>query len=87
MFFLQCVDRWGILHTEKFWKENAKFMEKDNFAILKELIALLNSADQVSLKKITFTFLFIQVSCRLKFALLFMILANLLVSIQTVGLW
>jgi hypothetical protein len=29
-------------------------MEKDNFAILKELIALLNSADQVSLKKMIF---------------------------------
>lgn len=37
--------RWGVLHSEKFWKENAKFMEADNFALVKALIALLNSND------------------------------------------
>jgi V-type H+-transporting ATPase subunit H len=37
--------RWGILHTEKFWKENARFMEKNNFEMLKALIELLGSTD------------------------------------------
>lgn len=41
--------RWGILHTEKFWRENAKFVENDNFSLLKQLITLLNSSDVVSL--------------------------------------
>lgn len=34
--------KWGILHTEKFWRENAKFVESNDFALLKELIALLH---------------------------------------------
>ena len=39
--------KWGILHTEKFWKENARFVESDNFAMLKALISLLDSIDPV----------------------------------------
>jgi len=39
--------RWGILHTEKFWKENAKFVEADNFSLLKSLILLAQSSDEV----------------------------------------
>jgi hypothetical protein len=35
------------LHTEKFWKENAKFMEGDNFDLVKKLLALLKSSDKV----------------------------------------
>lgn len=37
--------RWGILHTERFWRDNAKFTEKDNFLNIKKLIALLKSSD------------------------------------------
>eukprot|EP01038_Epipyxis_sp_PR26KG_P010714 gene10714-14386_t len=37
--------RWGIVHNEKFWKENAKFVEADNFALLKSLISYLRSSD------------------------------------------
>eukprot|EP01032_Pedospumella_encystans_P013842 gene13843-15918_t len=37
--------RWGILHTEKFWRENAKFVEHDNFKSLKTLIHHLESKD------------------------------------------
>jgi hypothetical protein len=40
--------RWGILHTEKFWRENARLLEGDNFKVLKALIALLGSRDAVS---------------------------------------
>lgn len=39
--------RWGILHTEKFWKENAKFADADNFSLLKTLIVLAQSPDEV----------------------------------------
>ena len=45
---IYCCGRWGVLHSEKFWKENAKFMENDNFALVKALIALLNNSDLVS---------------------------------------
>ena len=31
---------WGITHTDKFWRENAKFIEQNDFALLKNLIAL-----------------------------------------------
>jgi V-type H+-transporting ATPase subunit H len=34
---------WGITHTEKFWRENAKLLEKDDFKLLKRLIALLHA--------------------------------------------
>ena len=37
--------RWGIVHTEKFWKENNKFLEKDDFKHLKSIISLLKSSD------------------------------------------
>eukprot|EP00981_Chlorochromonas_danica_P010043 scaffold2953_cov187-Ochromonas_danica.AAC.8 len=37
--------RWGILHTEKFWRENAKFVEADNFALLRSLIIHLSNPD------------------------------------------
>lgn len=39
--------RWGIVHTEKFWRENAKFVENNDFKLLKMLIALLRSDDEV----------------------------------------
>lgn len=35
--------RWGIVHTEKFWRENAKLVEHNDFELLKELIRLLSS--------------------------------------------
>ena len=35
--------RWGVVHTEKFWKENHRFMESDDWAMLKKLIACLDS--------------------------------------------
>ena len=37
--------RWGIVHTDKFWRENAKLVEHDDFKLLKQLIALLESSD------------------------------------------
>ena len=37
----------GIVHTEKFWRENAKRLEVDDFKLLKALIALLRSDDEV----------------------------------------
>ena len=38
--------RWGIVHTDKFWRENCKFLEKTDFELLKTLISLLNQADK-----------------------------------------
>eukprot|EP00602_Paraphysomonas_sp_CaronLab_P006255 CAMPEP_0185023756 /NCGR_PEP_ID=MMETSP1103-20130426/6388_1 /TAXON_ID=36769 /ORGANISM="Paraphysomonas bandaiensis, Strain Caron Lab Isolate" /LENGTH=454 /DNA_ID=CAMNT_0027556497 /DNA_START=51 /DNA_END=1412 /DNA_ORIENTATION=- len=35
--------RWGIVHTEKFWRENAKLLEGNDFEMLKVLISLLVS--------------------------------------------
>jgi V-type H+-transporting ATPase subunit H len=37
--------RWGIVHTDKFWRENAKMVEADEFKLLKQLISLLQSSD------------------------------------------
>mmetsp|Transcript_2948 Transcript_2948/g.4543 ORF Transcript_2948/g.4543 Transcript_2948/m.4543 type:complete len:471 (+) Transcript_2948:105-1517(+) len=37
--------RWSIVHTEKFWRENARFVEEDNFKALKKLLELLKSDD------------------------------------------
>ena len=37
--------RWGIVHTEKFWRENNKFLEKEDFKNLKTVISLLKSSD------------------------------------------
>ena len=34
--------KWGACHQEKFWKENVKFTEKEDFKTIKELIALLD---------------------------------------------
>jgi V-type H+-transporting ATPase subunit H len=39
--------RWGIVHTEKFWRENAKLVEHNDFELLKELIRLLSSDSTV----------------------------------------
>lgn len=36
------------MHTEKFWKENAKFAEANEFEYVKKLVALLKSEDAVS---------------------------------------
>jgi len=36
----------GILHTEKFWRENVKKTESKEFKIIKDLIALLCSEDE-----------------------------------------
>lgn len=38
--------RSGIVHTEKFWRENAKCLEVNDFKLLKTLIALLRSEDE-----------------------------------------
>lgn len=37
--------KWGLVHQEKFWRENAKELEVNEFALLKELIELLRSDD------------------------------------------
>jgi len=39
--------KWGVCHTEKFWKENVREMEADDFKLLKALVALLNSKDEL----------------------------------------
>uniref|UniRef100_I2CP76 V-type proton ATPase subunit H n=1 Tax=Nannochloropsis gaditana (strain CCMP526) TaxID=1093141 RepID=I2CP76_NANGC len=38
--------RWGIVHSEKFWKENVRSLEADDFKVLKSLISLLASEDE-----------------------------------------
>jgi V-type H+-transporting ATPase subunit H len=40
--------RWGVVHTEKFWRENSKLLEADDFKLLKKIISLLHSDDPVS---------------------------------------
>ena len=40
--------RMGVVHQEKFWKENARLLEANNFKLLKELIKLLKNDDVVS---------------------------------------
>lgn len=42
------MSRWGIVHTEKFWKENAKFAEFHEFEYVKKLVTLLKEEDEVS---------------------------------------
>jgi len=37
--------QWGILHTEKFWKENNRFMELNDWKLLKLLISYLSHTD------------------------------------------
>lgn len=40
--------RWGIVHTDAFWKENAAHVEKDDFHNLRQLVKIISSsADQV----------------------------------------
>jgi V-type H+-transporting ATPase subunit H len=39
---------WGYIHTEKFWMENVKNFEKENFAPIATLITLLASANPVT---------------------------------------
>lgn len=38
--------REGILHTEKFWRENARELENDEFHMLRVLVKLLDSDDE-----------------------------------------
>ncbi|CAM9887279.1 unnamed protein product [Ectocarpus sp. 4 AP-2014] len=38
--------KWGPVHTEKFWREQARKFEADEFFILKQLIELLKSEDK-----------------------------------------
>jgi V-type H+-transporting ATPase subunit H len=38
--------KWGVTHTEKFWKENNKKLEVDDWKWLKALIKLLDSGDE-----------------------------------------
>lgn len=41
--------RWGVVHTEKFWRENYKHVEVNEFKFLKALISILrDSSDPVS---------------------------------------
>jgi V-type H+-transporting ATPase subunit H len=37
--------RWGIVHNEKFWRENVKYLEKDDFALLKQMLTFVTSSD------------------------------------------
>lgn len=41
--------RWGIVHTEKFWRENARLVEENEFELLKALIHHLHSDDETVL--------------------------------------
>jgi len=34
---------WGLVHSERFWRENARAAEADDFAIIKALVALLGA--------------------------------------------
>eukprot|EP00611_Tribonema_gayanum_P008690 TRINITY_DN18276_c0_g1_i1.p2 TRINITY_DN18276_c0_g1~~TRINITY_DN18276_c0_g1_i1.p2 ORF type:complete len:459 (-),score=202.00 TRINITY_DN18276_c0_g1_i1:315-1691(-) len=38
--------RWGVVHTERFWRENARATEADDFALIRALIGLLRSEDE-----------------------------------------
>jgi len=37
--------KWGVCHTEKFWKENVREMETDDFKLVRQLVTLLHSSD------------------------------------------
>jgi V-type H+-transporting ATPase subunit H len=39
---------WGTIHTEKFWKENVRKFEADDFGCVRKLIALLTSKATVT---------------------------------------
>ena len=45
MVIITPAHSWGIVHTEKFWKDNARFAEADEFKVIRDLIALLNTSD------------------------------------------
>jgi len=40
--------RWGIVHTEKFWRENSRLMEADDFSAVKKIIGYLKSDNNVT---------------------------------------
>lgn len=40
--------KWGFIHSEKFWLENVNNFERENFAAVDRLVALLNSSDAVT---------------------------------------
>ena len=44
--------RWGIVHTEKFWRENCKFLEREDFKLLKALILLAKSSEDPTIVSI-----------------------------------
>ena len=60
--------RWGIVHTDKFWRENARLVEQDEFKLLKLLIALLGSSDPVR-TVLTFLWFLFFISLFLSYAL------------------
>lgn len=37
--------QWGLVHSEKFWKENARTAELNDFALVKQLVRLLAAED------------------------------------------
>jgi V-type H+-transporting ATPase subunit H len=58
---LTAFDRWvsqiysgalrpGVVHTEKFWRENARFVEAEDFKLLKKLITFLRQEDPETVK-------------------------------------
>ena len=50
-FNIISTHRAGVVHQEKFWKENARLLEANNFKLLKELIKLLKNDDVVRKKQ------------------------------------
>lgn len=58
---LSTFDRWvsqvhagslraGVVHQEKFWRENARFLEAEDFKLLRKLITFLKHEDPVSVE-------------------------------------
>mmetsp|Transcript_32452 Transcript_32452/g.114213 ORF Transcript_32452/g.114213 Transcript_32452/m.114213 type:complete len:159 (-) Transcript_32452:228-704(-) len=37
--------QWGLVHSEKFWRENARAADRDDFKLVKKLVQLLASED------------------------------------------
>lgn len=48
--------RWGIVHNEKFWRENVKYLEKDDFALLKHMLTFVSSSDPVRISSFFISF-------------------------------
>jgi V-type H+-transporting ATPase subunit H len=44
--------RWGVVHSEKFWRENARFAEAKDFAVLKALIEILKTSTDATTRSI-----------------------------------